>query len=271
MATRTKVPEVFRKLGVMPIIHGAGTTTRYGGSLMRPETIEAMKEASRALVNIDELNEAAGEAIARRREARMDRERRDRAERRKSLQGILQVRYGNTIASLERQRDATEDETRQVDLQRKIDALNAEMMNTPQFKEWEALSQEVPRPDARAARRGAEAAAEAGAGTGGRAAADRGPRGAVNRRTLTVRALQAAAIVNRLQEQGTAISGPTTTSKTEAALRVFPHIGVGARILDATTRRSLEGRLAKLMDGLTENQVAVARQHLEMLNAQTNT
>ena len=56
---------VYEKLGVRPVVHGAGTTTRYGGSLMRRETIEAMREASRAFVNIDELNEAAGAAIAR--------------------------------------------------------------------------------------------------------------------------------------------------------------------------------------------------------------
>ena len=60
------IPGVYQKLGVRPIIHGAGTTTRYGGSLMRPETIAAMQEASQAFVNIDELNEAAGAAIARR-------------------------------------------------------------------------------------------------------------------------------------------------------------------------------------------------------------
>jgi uncharacterized pyridoxal phosphate-dependent enzyme len=58
-------PPVYARLGVRPVIHGSGTTTRYGGSLMRPETIEAMREASRVLVNIDELNEAAGAAIAR--------------------------------------------------------------------------------------------------------------------------------------------------------------------------------------------------------------
>jgi D-glucosaminate-6-phosphate ammonia-lyase len=59
------IPGVYQKLGVHPIIHGAGTTTRYGGSLMRSETIEAMREAARAFVNIDELNAAAGAAIAR--------------------------------------------------------------------------------------------------------------------------------------------------------------------------------------------------------------
>ncbi len=59
------IPEIYRKLGVRPVIHGSGTTTRYGGSLLRPEALEAMREASLVLVNIDELNEAAGAAIAR--------------------------------------------------------------------------------------------------------------------------------------------------------------------------------------------------------------
>lgn len=65
MTIAKSVPEVYAKLGVRPVIHGAGTTTRYGGSLMRPETIEAMREAAQVLVNLDELNEAAGAAIAR--------------------------------------------------------------------------------------------------------------------------------------------------------------------------------------------------------------
>jgi L-seryl-tRNA(Ser) seleniumtransferase len=64
MPTARPVLKVYQKLGVTPIIHGAGTTTRYGGSLMRPETIAAMREASQAFVNIDELNEAAGAVIA---------------------------------------------------------------------------------------------------------------------------------------------------------------------------------------------------------------
>src|SRR5437867_12358126 len=59
------IPEVYRKLGVRPIIHGSGTTTRYGGSRLRPEALESMRQASTVLVNIDELNEAAGAAIAR--------------------------------------------------------------------------------------------------------------------------------------------------------------------------------------------------------------
>src|SRR5207248_2470643 len=59
------VPEIYRRLGVRPIIHASGTTTRYGGSILRAEALEAMREASTTLVNMDELNEAAGAAIAR--------------------------------------------------------------------------------------------------------------------------------------------------------------------------------------------------------------
>ena len=65
MTTARSIPSVYARLGVRPVIHGSGTTTRYGGSRMRPETIEAMREAAQALVNLDELNEAAGAAIAR--------------------------------------------------------------------------------------------------------------------------------------------------------------------------------------------------------------
>jgi D-glucosaminate-6-phosphate ammonia-lyase len=59
------MPEIYRRLGVQRVIHGAGTTTRYGGSILRPEVLETMREASQTLVNLDELNEAAGAAIAR--------------------------------------------------------------------------------------------------------------------------------------------------------------------------------------------------------------
>jgi L-seryl-tRNA(Ser) seleniumtransferase len=56
---------IYERLGVRRIIHGSGTTTRYGGSILRPEALEAMREASQQLVNMDELNAAAGAAIAR--------------------------------------------------------------------------------------------------------------------------------------------------------------------------------------------------------------
>lgn len=50
--TKGALMGVYEKLGVRPVIHGAGTTTRYGGSIMRPETIEVMREAAQSLVNI---------------------------------------------------------------------------------------------------------------------------------------------------------------------------------------------------------------------------
>ena len=65
MTPMRSTPSVYERLGVRPVIHGSGTTTRYGGSRLRPEVLDAMREASQALVNLDELNEAAGNAIAR--------------------------------------------------------------------------------------------------------------------------------------------------------------------------------------------------------------
>lgn len=56
---------VYSKLGVTPIIHASGSVTRYGGTRTRPEVLEVMAQAARVFVDIDELNEKAGEVIAR--------------------------------------------------------------------------------------------------------------------------------------------------------------------------------------------------------------
>jgi L-seryl-tRNA(Ser) seleniumtransferase len=56
---------IYERLGVRRVIHASGTTTRYGGSLLRPEALETMREASQTLVNLDELNAGAGAHIAR--------------------------------------------------------------------------------------------------------------------------------------------------------------------------------------------------------------
>lgn len=56
--------DVYRELGVEPIINAAGTLTVLGGSLMPPEVTDAMAAASRAFVNMRELHEAAGRRIA---------------------------------------------------------------------------------------------------------------------------------------------------------------------------------------------------------------
>ena len=56
---------VYQQLGVEPIINAAGSITRLGGSRTRPETLELMSQAARVMVNIDDLNRAAGRELAR--------------------------------------------------------------------------------------------------------------------------------------------------------------------------------------------------------------
>ncbi len=56
---------VYHRLGIAPIINAAGSITRLGGTRTRPETLELMSHAARVMVNIDELNRAAGKELAR--------------------------------------------------------------------------------------------------------------------------------------------------------------------------------------------------------------
>lgn len=56
--------EVYRAMGVTPVISASGTTTAYGGSKLRPEVMDAMNKASTVMVEIDELNKVAGKVIA---------------------------------------------------------------------------------------------------------------------------------------------------------------------------------------------------------------
>ncbi|MDA1279641.1 MAG: aminotransferase class V-fold PLP-dependent enzyme [Chloroflexi bacterium] len=58
-------PEVYRKLGVAPVINAQSWVTALGGSIMRPEVLRAMEEAANAFVDIKLLNRAAGEVVAR--------------------------------------------------------------------------------------------------------------------------------------------------------------------------------------------------------------
>ncbi len=63
MATQLQLG-VYEKLGVKRIVNGWGTITRVGGTLMPPEVVEAMSEAARSFVDIDELYLRAGEVVA---------------------------------------------------------------------------------------------------------------------------------------------------------------------------------------------------------------
>ena len=57
--------QVYRRFGARPIINAAGTVTRLGGSRTRPEAIASMAEATNYMVDMHELNQRAGEVIAR--------------------------------------------------------------------------------------------------------------------------------------------------------------------------------------------------------------
>ena len=55
---------IYENLGVKTYINAWGKATALGASLIRPEALEAMKEASKAYVDIEDLHKRAGEIIA---------------------------------------------------------------------------------------------------------------------------------------------------------------------------------------------------------------
>src|SRR5207302_1169762 len=59
------MPDIYTRLGVRPIINARGTHMRLGGTLIRPEVLDAMREAAKAYVVLDELQDKASEVIAR--------------------------------------------------------------------------------------------------------------------------------------------------------------------------------------------------------------
>ncbi|MGL4552772.1 MAG: aminotransferase class V-fold PLP-dependent enzyme, partial [Gemmataceae bacterium] len=58
------MPDPYEALGVRPIINAIGTFTRLGGSLMPAEVVGAMRQAAGRFVCMEELQHAAGRAIA---------------------------------------------------------------------------------------------------------------------------------------------------------------------------------------------------------------
>ena len=59
-----ETPDFYRSIGVKSVISASGSTTAYGGSKLRPEVMDAMNRASNSMVNMDELNRAAGRMLA---------------------------------------------------------------------------------------------------------------------------------------------------------------------------------------------------------------
>jgi L-seryl-tRNA(Ser) seleniumtransferase len=56
---------VYRELGLEPVINGNATLTRLGGSLIAPEVLDAMREAAGSFVDLEELGRRVGAEIAR--------------------------------------------------------------------------------------------------------------------------------------------------------------------------------------------------------------
>ena len=56
--------DVYARIGVKPLINGVGTVTVLGGSIMAPEVVQAMNDASRHFVPMPELQRKVGARIA---------------------------------------------------------------------------------------------------------------------------------------------------------------------------------------------------------------
>lgn len=55
---------IYEKYGVKPIINADGPLTRYGGALMEQETLDAMDEAAKYSVSLDQMQAAASKVIS---------------------------------------------------------------------------------------------------------------------------------------------------------------------------------------------------------------
>jgi L-seryl-tRNA(Ser) seleniumtransferase len=62
--TATSPSSLYASLGVKPVINGVGVVTVLGGSIMPPEVIRAMEEASRYFIPLPELERKVGARIA---------------------------------------------------------------------------------------------------------------------------------------------------------------------------------------------------------------
>lgn len=62
--TATSTSSLYASLGVKPVINGVGVVTVLGGSIMAPEVIQAMEEASKFFVPLPELEKKVGARIA---------------------------------------------------------------------------------------------------------------------------------------------------------------------------------------------------------------
>src|SRR5215831_7130084 len=62
--TASSPSSLYARLGVKPVINGVGVVTVLGGSIMPPEVVRAMEEASRYFVSLPDLEKKVGARIA---------------------------------------------------------------------------------------------------------------------------------------------------------------------------------------------------------------
>ena len=62
--TASSPSSLYARLGVKPVINGVGVVTVLGGSIMPPEVVRAIEEASRYFIPLPELEKKVGERIA---------------------------------------------------------------------------------------------------------------------------------------------------------------------------------------------------------------
>jgi L-seryl-tRNA(Ser) seleniumtransferase len=61
---KAKTTGIYERLGIRPVINGVGVVTVLGGSIMPPEVVRAMEEASQHFVPLPELQKKVGARIA---------------------------------------------------------------------------------------------------------------------------------------------------------------------------------------------------------------
>src|SRR5499427_7498974 len=62
--TASSPSSLYARLGIKPVINGVGVVTVLGGSIMPPEVVRAMEEASRYFVSLPDLEKKVGARIA---------------------------------------------------------------------------------------------------------------------------------------------------------------------------------------------------------------
>ena len=65
MEEQLRIPPFFERLGLKPAINGYSWVSFVGGSIMAPEVLRAMAEAAPCYLDMHELNQKAGEVVAR--------------------------------------------------------------------------------------------------------------------------------------------------------------------------------------------------------------